>query len=181
MSAADASTTADYWLLAAPIVGTVANVGAQLVLARLMTTGRLLILIAAAFGIGLGTTAALTLFALRLGDTTTPDALALSASILFIYSAAGFVLFAIINLGETSLRIRMMRMLLARPGGIGREELVAEYDDRALIAVRLRRLEENGQARVAQGMYYARPSVLFIAAAIIRLVKQVVYGRHRTR
>lgn len=177
MSAADAWTAADYWLLAAPVAGSVLNVVAQLILARLMSGQRLPLLIAVAFSIGLASTGAMTLFAFRLGDTTTPDALAVSASILFIYSASGMALFAIINLGETSLRIRMMRRLLDAPDGIRREELVAEYDDRALVAVRLRRLKDKAQARVVDGTYYSRPSFLFAAAAVVRLLKRIVYGR----
>jgi hypothetical protein len=177
MSAADARLAAYYWLLAAPVAGSVVNVTAQLVLARVMSGQRLLMLIVVAFGIGLAATAALTLFALRLAEVTALDACALSASVLFVYGAAGLVLFALINLGETSLRIRMMRRLLDTPGGMRREELVAGYDDRALVAVRLQRLQEKAQARVVDGTYYPRPSFLFTAAAIVRLLKRIVYGR----
>src|SRR5438105_4588052 len=125
MSAADARLAADYWLLAAPVAGTAVNIAAQLVLARIMSGQRLLLLIVIAFAIGLVASGAMTLHALGLGDAGPLDALALAASVLFVYGAAGLVLFAIINLGETSLRIRMMRLLLDAPVGVKREELVA--------------------------------------------------------
>jgi hypothetical protein len=101
----------------------------------------------------------------------------LAASVLLVYCAASFVLFAIVNLGETSLRIRMMRVLLDNPAGLSREELIASYDDRALITVRLQRLQDNTQARVVDGVYYSRPSLFFFGAAVIRLLQRIVYGR----
>jgi hypothetical protein len=169
--------TADYWLLAAPVAGTVVNVAAQFVLARIVATERLLALIAMAFGIGLVATAAMAAAAIRLGGIAALDAVALIASVLFVYGAAGLVLFAIINLGETSLRIRMMRVLLDAPDGVRRTDLLSTYDDRALIAVRLQRLQDNAQARVQDDVFYARPSFLFAAAATVRLLKRIVYGR----
>ncbi len=179
MSAADARLAADYWLLAAPAAGTAVNVAAQLVLARIMSGQRLMLLIAIAFCIGLAVTASITMLALDLGDVPALDALALTASVLFIYGAVGLVLFAIINLGETSLRIRMMRLLLDRPEGIRRDELMAAYDDQAMVAVRLERLRDKRQARVVGDSYYSRPSFLFFAAAVVRLLKRIVYGNRQ--
>jgi hypothetical protein len=101
----------------------------------------------------------------------------LAASVFIVYSVAGLVLFAIVNLGETSLRIRMMRMLLATPGGVKRDDLISAYDDRALIAVRLQRLQDKAQARVSGGVYYSRPSFLFVAAGGVRLLKRIIYGK----
>jgi hypothetical protein len=169
--------TADYWLLAAPVAGAVLNVAAQLVLARVLACRRLVVLIIVAFCIGLAGTGAMAAHALRLADAAALDALALATSVLFVYSAAGMVLFAIVNLGETSLRIRMMRMLLEAPEGISREELIASYDDRALVAVRLQRLVDNAQVHISDDVYCRRPSILFAVAAGIRLAKRLVYGR----
>jgi hypothetical protein len=169
--------TADYWLLATPVVGAVLNVAAQVVLARLYPGQRLLVVIVIAFGIGLAGAGAMMAHALRLEGLTALDAVALAVSVLIVYSAAGTVLFAIVNLGETSLRIRMMRMLLEAPDGISRDDLMASYDDRALVVVRLQRLADNGQARVVDDVYYSRLSILFLAAAGIRLAKRLVYGR----
>jgi hypothetical protein len=169
--------TADYWLLAAPLAGSAVNVISQIIVARMLSGERLVLIIVAAFCAGLVATGAMIGFALSMADLPTFDALGLAASVLIVYSAAGFVLFAIVNLGETSLRIRMMRVLLDNPGGITRDELLASYDDRALIAVRLQRLRDNMQARVVDGIYYSRPSFLFFAAAGIRLLQRMLYGK----
>lgn len=177
MPVAEAGLTVDYLLLAAPAVGTVVNVVAQLVLARVMSGRRLLLLVFIAFAIGVAATATLVSWALSLGDVAMLDALALAAGVLFVYGAAGLVLFALINLGETSLRIRMMRLLLDAPTGITRQQLAADFDDRALVAIRLRRLQDKAQARVVDGVYFAWPSFLFTVAAVVRLLKRVIYGR----
>jgi hypothetical protein len=169
--------TADYWLLCAPAAGIAINVAAQLVLARLLPSWRLLPLLVVAFAFGLAAAGSVVVHALWSAGYSTIDAAALAASVLVVYGAAGLVLFAVVNLGETSLRIRMMRILLNAPQGVKRADLIASYDDRALIAVRLQRLHDSAQVRVADGVYYARPSILFMAAAGIRLAKRVIYGR----
>jgi hypothetical protein len=168
--------TTDYWLLAAPLAGSAVNIIAQIILARMSCGERLMMVIVAALCAGLVATGAMTGFALSMADLPTLDALGLTASVLIVYGAAGFVLFAVVNLGETSLRIRMMRALLDNPGGITRDELIASYDDQALIAVRLQRLQDNAQARVVDGIYYSRPSLFFFGAAAIGLLRRIVYG-----
>jgi hypothetical protein len=169
--------TADYWLLVAPIAGTGVNLAVQLILARILAGQRLLLLVIIAFCLGFGATGAIAIFAIRLAGVATTDAFALAVSVFIVYSAAGLALFAIVNLGETSLRIRMMRMLLDTPGGVNRDDLILAYDDRALISVRLQRLQEKAQARVCDGIYYPRLSFLFVAAAGVRMLKRIIYGR----
>lgn len=171
--------TVDYWLLAAPLAGSAANVISQIMLARMLSGERLVLVIVAAFCAGLLATGAMIGFALSMADLPTSDALGLAASALIVYCAAGFVLFALVNLGETSLRIRMMRTLLDNPGGITRDDLIASYDDRALITVRLQRLQDNTQARVVDEIYYSRPSLFFFGAAVIRLLQRIVYGKRQ--
>jgi hypothetical protein len=169
--------TPDYWWLAAPLAGSAANLIAQVAFARILSGERLVLVIIAAFCAGLVATGATIGFALSRTELPASDVLGLAASVVIIYFAAGFVLFAIVNLGETSLRIRMMRVLLDSPGGITRDKLLASYDDRALITVRLQRLRDNRQARVVDEIYYSRPSFLFFACAGIRLLQRIVYGK----
>jgi|FEC22Drversion2_1045045.scaffolds.fasta_scaffold00873_7 hypothetical protein len=177
MPAADAGAAADYWLLVAPVAGTVVNIFAQLILARVMSGQRLLLLIVIAFAIGLAVTATVAFWALRLGEVALFDGIALGTSVLLIYGAAGLVMFALINLGETSLRIRMMKLLREAREDITREQLIADYDDAALVAVRLKRLEDKAQARVVADVFFPRRSLLFMASAMVRLMKRIVYGR----
>ena len=169
--------TVDYWLLTAPLVGGAVNVAAQIIFSRVLSGERLLLVIVASFCAGVVATGATIGFALSMADLPTLDRLGLMASVLIVYCAGSFVLFAIVNLGETSLRIRMMRVLLENPAGISRQDLIASYDDRALITVRLQRLQDNTQARVVDAVYYSRPSFFFFGAAAIRLLQRIVYGR----
>jgi hypothetical protein len=167
----------DYWFLLAPVAGGTMNVAIHLLLARLFSGERLVLVVVGALCAGLVATGAMIGRALAMADLSASDAIGLSASAFVVYLTGSFALFAIVNLGETSLRIRMMRMLLDNPDGIARDDLIASYDDRALIRVRLQRLRDNVQARVVDDIYYSRPSFMFFGAAGIRLLQRIVYGR----
>ena len=167
---------AGLWLLLAVASGAVSNLLAQAFLVRRMGSGRLMRAIALAFLVGLAVAVAAAWMVLWQGRFAPIDALALLLSTVVIYTSAGFLLFAIINLGETSLRIRMIRTLLAHPGGLDRAALEVDYDDRALVSKRLDRLHVQAQARVVDDVFYSRVSILFVGAAIIRIAKRVVYG-----
>ena len=113
--------TADYWLLAAPLVGGAVNVAAQIIVARMLSGERLLLIIVGSFFAGLIATGAMIGIALSGADLSVLDRLGLVSSVLLVYFAGSFVLFAIVNLGETSLRIRMMRSLMDNPAGLSRK------------------------------------------------------------
>ncbi len=176
MSAAEAWPLAGLWLLLAAALGALANLFAQAVLVRRLGPTRLLRAVALAFPVGLAVALAAGWLVLRRGQFTPIDGLGLLVAVGAIYTNAAFLAFAIVNLGETSLRIRMIRTLLANPQGVDRDALAAEYDDRSLVAVRLERLRTQGQARVDDDTFYSRVSIMFVGAAIIRIAKRVVYG-----
>ena len=101
---------------------------------------------------------------------------ALFATVIIIYGAASLVIFALINLGETSLRIKMLSMIIESPNGISMAELLQRNDEKELISVRLGRLRTKRQARFAEGIYYPRISFLFLAASLVRALKLLIFG-----
>jgi len=166
----------DALLLAAPAIGTVANIAFQFTLYR-MTRSTLMISIMAGLGAGCAVTAAFVALALFLSPPTIVDGCALALSVFVIYGAAGMTYFSLINLGETSLRIRMLQLLLDSPNGLTLPEILAIYDDKKLIATRLRRMAENRRAILIDGVVYPRRSVLFAASWVLELLKRLLYGR----
>jgi len=170
---------ADLILVLSPLAGGALNLASQLILARQFAGERLLSVVAAAFGLGFVATIVLALYGLSLGGSAFADAVALMLSVIIVYCAFGLVLFAIVNLGETSLRIRMMRILLGAPDGLSRAQLMSGYDDRKLVAIRLQRVLNKRQARYHDGVYYRRVSFLFAAAAGVGLLKWIIYGARR--
>ena len=111
--------------------------------------------------------------------TTALDALALAIVVMAIYNAAGFSHFCFVNLGETSLRIFILQMVMEAPQGLDLSEILDAYNDQHLIAIRLRRIADNGQARLSNGIFYPRRSLLFAASTILELLKRMLYGRPR--
>ena len=166
---------ADILLIAAPLVGFIVNVLGQLALTRLARAGLLASIFLAFIG---GTVAccAVLAIALSIHDQPLLDKLALSAAVLVVYGAAGFVLFAIINLGETSLRIRMMQLLLEQPDGLSRTEILTRYNNALILSVRLQRMIDNRQVTVSGEALYPRISILFLAVCGIWFLKWLTYG-----
>ena len=166
----------DLILLATPLFGASANVLFQIVLSRLFARGHLLSVIVAAFAIGCVLTVSIAVWALAGEQLPLMEAGALFLCVTIIYIASGFILFAIVNLGETSLRIRMLSRLMDKPFGLTKDKLIADYNDSTMINVRLHRLKDHGQVRFVNGIYYAKPSLLFLAVRAVRLLKVILYG-----
>jgi hypothetical protein len=171
---------ADLLLIAAPFAGFIINVLSQFVSTRLMRL-RLLSSIFVAFIVG-GIVCFITLaIALFIHAQPLLDKLALSASVLLVYGAAGFVSFAVINLGETSLRIRMMRLILENPDGLTAAEILTRYNDALILSVRLRRMVDNRQVTVSGEALYPRPSALILAVGGIWFLQWLTYGGREGR
>jgi hypothetical protein len=167
---------ADIMLIGAPLSGVLANFLSLIILRRLSANSSLLNAIFASFGIGGVLSASLALCVLIGERSSVLDGGSLFLCVMIVYIASGIIIFALINLGETSLRIRMLGKLIDSPLGVSRSDLVADYDDRALLDIRLRRLREKGQAKFVGGVYYSRRSLLFFAASAIRVLKAILYG-----
>jgi len=106
----------------------------------------------------------------------TLDILTLSVTMIAIYLGGCAVIFAVINLGETSLRIRILQMLNESPNGMKRSEIVAIYDDAALFEIRVNRLIEQQQVSRTGDILIIRRSAFFYIAALIRAFKWLLYG-----
>lgn len=171
-----ATTLSDALFLAAPAAGFVVNVVAQLVLTRAAPAAGLLKVILAAFSVGFLATASLATLACYFDRASWLNGAALFATAIIIYGAASLVIFAVINLGETSLRIKMLSMIIKSPDGISMTELLRTNNEKELISIRLERLITKGQARFAEDIFYPRVSFLFLAAALVRALRVLIFG-----
>jgi hypothetical protein len=172
--------TADLLLIAAPFIGFVFNVLSQFVLTRLLRLRLLLSIFMAFIAGGIVCFVALAI-AIYIHTDPMLDKLALSASVLLVYAAAGFMSFAVINLGETALRIRMMRLILENPDGLTVNEILTRYNDALILSVRLRRMVDNRQITVNGEALYPRPSILILAVGGIWFLQWLTYGGPKGR
>src|SRR5262249_25388294 len=118
------------WLGAtAPVVGTVVNCAGQIVIARCWKGRSLMTTIIAAAILGGATTAVFVGAALMASQLRVLDSAGIAVSALAAYCGAAFVLFALVNLSRTSLRIQMIELLMANPAGLSSRELLATQPD----------------------------------------------------
>lgn len=89
------------------------------------------------------------------------------------YGYANFV-----NLGQSSVRVRIYRELLRLPDGVAIETLRAEYDEREMLRARLERLVSAGDLRQEGDIYHSGKSRLQHIATVIFGLKKLVLGRH---
>ncbi|MBE2179995.1 MAG: hypothetical protein IAE97_05950 [Chthoniobacterales bacterium] len=90
------------------------------------------------------------------------------------YGYANFV-----NLGQSSVRVRIYRELLQMPDGVAIETLREEYDEHGMLRSRLERLVSAGDLRKdGGGVYRSGKSRLQHIASVIFGLKRFVLGRH---
>ena len=108
------------------------------------------------------------------------DLLAILGLNLLSYVACSHGYFNFVNLHLTSLRIRMLREFRRFDGPVTRRQLLAVYDGRQAVALRVRRLIEKGQMVERDGRYYVDgPNVLLVIAGILDFLKWLVFGSKR--
>lgn len=169
----------DVGLLVALLLGIAANFVGQVLLCRIFRRG-LLTGIAGGFSAGGAVTAAYASQALSQLSLSLLDTGGIFATVFIIYGAAGVLLFSVANLGETSLRIRLLHLLSQDPKGLSTVEIRKHYDDDRLSDTRFERMVAHNLVRVTEGVVYPRLSILLLAFGAIWVWKWLLYGR-RTR
>lgn len=134
--------------------------------------------LAAAGMLGLAALAVVGLTAAWLGGDWWNSAAASLLVDLPIYGCLAYGYANFVNLGQSSVRVRIYRELLGRADGIEAAALQAEYDENAMLQARLERLVAAGDLRLDAGRYtVGRGRLLAIAAAVFGL-KRAILGRH---
>ncbi|MBN2290532.1 MAG: hypothetical protein JXQ83_14455 [Candidatus Glassbacteria bacterium] len=93
-----------------------------------------------------------------------------------IYLLLGYCHTVFLLLGETALRIRIMRDLMESPSGLSLAEIYARYNARQIVELRLERLLKHRQLVEKKGMYYTGNPVFYLVARCIRLLQLLVLG-----
>lgn len=81
------------------------------------------------------------------------------------FASAFYCYFNYINIGEASLRIRVLAELNMHPEGLPFAQILKNYDNQAIIEARLSRLVSNGQLRLAAKKLFpgAKRRLIYIA------------------
>jgi len=93
-----------------------------------------------------------------------------------IYGCLAYGYANFVNLGQSSVRVRIYRELLGRPEGIEGRTLRAEYDENAMLQARLERLVAAGDLRSEEGRYTIGRGRLIAIAAVVFGLKRAILG-----
>jgi hypothetical protein len=116
------------------------------------------------------------LYLLIWGQGRAADNLCLGLSNAVVFVCCWYFYFHYVNIGEASLRIRILREVGA-VGGCAPEQLLAVYNSRIVVETRMKRLVTDGQLLVSDGRYYAgKPRMVLVAKAFSAL-RWLLLGR----
>jgi len=95
-----------------------------------------------------------------------------------IYGCLAYGYANFVNLGQSSVRVRIYRELLdAGVTGVAGEALRATYDEQSMLQARLERLVAAGDLRLDAGRYMIGQRRLLVIAAVIFGLKRAILGR----
>jgi len=132
--------------------------------------GRVGASIVAGFLFGLFATAASAFLSIAPAQPT-GDLLSTWTIVLATYLALAFGYWAFLNLNITSLRIRLLRELLACPQGTSRSDLMARYSSEEFLRRRLMRLENGRQMTCVDGQWRLESRTLLLLAQTFALLR----------
>ncbi len=156
-----------------PIISTVANVLAQLVCVRYIGLSYYRSVVVGFVLGGVLTGGAECLYFYWNGMESLPLAFFNIAN----YCLLGFGYFSFINIGKTALRVRMLTEMKNSQNGLTLAEILAIYNARNIVDIRVDRLVRNGQLDRTNGRFYSRMSITLAIAITIDLFKLVVFGK----
>jgi len=93
------------------------------------------------------------------------------------FLALSYCYYSFVQLGQTSIRIRLYAEILNKPGGLDRAEIDRVYSEEALIQARLERLTDSGDIVLTQGRYHVGKTRLIAVASILVTAKRFLLGK----
>jgi hypothetical protein len=93
------------------------------------------------------------------------------------YVALSYCYFNFVNLGQSSIRIRIYSEIAATAKGLSVQDLERDYNESALMAMRLRRLTESGDIVKKDGRFFVGRQRLVPVARIVFAAKQFLLSR----
>ena len=93
------------------------------------------------------------------------------------YCGLAYCYFCFATLGNTSIRIRLYAEVSGNPAGISEEAFKKEYNEAALMQLRVDRLVGGGDIIDRDGRYFTGKARLVRIAGIMRAIKVIFIGR----
>jgi hypothetical protein len=164
----------EYYQVLIPCVSLVIYVGTQIILARYLIPGKLFHSVMSGLFLGIGCLLGFICLGGFLQEMPFHEWVGLLVADLICYIAFAFCYFNLINLGETSIRIRLFLELKEAKNGLTAEEILAIYNYRQIILMRLSRLQNNKQIIEKDGRFFLQSRTLWFIAKLVRILKVIV-------
>jgi len=129
------------------------------------------------FVLGLGVLLAGEVLRLSSRPTSGLEAVVVIAADGLLYGCAAFLYFGVVNVGESSIRVRLLRELGKSSGPTSEKELLRTYNDGMILRIRLGRMVRNGQVSLEGGRYRLQSRTLARIAAAVFGLKMLLLGR----
>lgn len=165
-----------WWPTFAPVAALAINVLAQIIVFRLQQGRHFIRSIALGFVVG----GAALMIAQLVSPPGSTASEAWSKAVLVnlpIYGALSYCFFSFVNLGQSSIRIRIYAKIAAHPEGVSVAEIAREYNEKSLIEMRLRRLVESGDLVLRNGRYVLGRKRFVPIAHTIFWIKRLILGK----
>lgn len=164
-----------YITLASPFAALAVNVVTQILLLRQSAGARYMRSMLIGFFFGA--------FSLCLVDvlffshpTHLPDCVAELAVRVLSYIGLSYCYFHFVNLGQTSIRVRIYSELVDNPIGLKIDALKKDYNETKLAEARLQRLTSSGDVVESEGRYFVGRYRLVLVSRILLFAKQLILG-----
>ena len=167
----------DYYQTAIPVIALLVGVAVQVSVARLDPRTGYLRSLFACVGAGL-----ISVFALEGGAYPFTSAPWQEAAAVMLVNTATFaalvccyLMFFVMSC-RSSVRVQLFRELQRSGGGLSLEQLLARYNQRTLVEMRLERLLRRRQLVLRDGRYFLNSPALRLLAAVVRGARMLVIG-----
>lgn len=160
-----------------PVLGLFVNMIVQLLGVRCVQSVNYYKSVSYGFFVGLFVVLALELIFMLFETKEIFNLIALSFANLVTYLFIAFSYFAFINLGVSSLRVRLLEELGQSKGGLSMSELLNKYGSREIVKNRIEKLEKAGQLQLIGDRYYLGESLALLMVKILEFLKFIVLGR----
>ena len=91
-----------------------------------------------------------------------------------LYLCGWYVFMNFVVCSESSIRVRLLRDIVAAGGQIRESDLLAAYNERALIAMRLERLVAGRQIRDIKGRFFPAARGLMVLGLLLQALKRLI-------
>ena len=96
---------------------------------------------------------------------------------LTIYPCLAYLFYNVLNMGESAIRVRILRVLAEAGGSMKETEFFQQYNNIVVLKRRLERLQKHGQIKQIEGRFILSSNSILVVARIFRGLRMILTGK----